>query len=66
MAESKDERRTYASLGAVFLPLGIVFWLTMDNWAVALPFLVLGLTFLAVGMKPGRKPKPGADGRPRA
>jgi hypothetical protein len=52
----------YATLGAVFLPLAVALWLTTENWAFALPFLVLGLTFLAVGIQPGKKPKPGADG----
>lgn len=62
MTESKDERRMYATLGAVFLPLAVTLWLTTENGATALPFLVLGLTFLAVGMKPREKPKPDADG----
>lgn len=60
MTESKDDRRTNATLGAVFLPVAVTLWLTMDNWAIALPFLVLGLTFLAVGMMSRKKPKPGA------
>lgn len=40
---------TYATIGFTFFTLAIVFWLTMDNIAIALPFFVLAITFVVIG-----------------
>lgn len=61
MTDSKDERRTYSTLAIVFLPLGVVLGLTTENWTIGLPFLVLAMTFLVLGMKPAKKPESSED-----
>lgn len=62
MSDSKDERRNSVTLGATFLSLAVVLWFTTDNWIIALPFMVLAVTFFAAGMKPGIDLKPHEDG----
>lgn len=55
MSNSKKTLDTYTAVGFAFLPLAIVFLITNDNKAIALPFFVLGVTFLILGT---RKKKP--------
>jgi len=42
--------RNYFNIGIVWLPLGIVFYIVLDNM-VGLMFLLLGLAYLAIGLK---------------
>jgi hypothetical protein len=48
-----DSTSTNVSLGIVFLMLGIVLMLTLDDTRVAgLPFVILGITFFVMGVRP--------------
>lgn len=50
MSDQKQSwNSTYATVGFTFFTLAVVFWLTMDNIAVALPFFVLAITFVVIG-----------------
>jgi hypothetical protein len=58
MSNSKETRSTYFGTAAAFLGLAVTMWITMDNWAVALPFVALAVTFVVLGAKPEQNPKP--------
>ncbi|MFT2752883.1 hypothetical protein [Clavibacter sp. Sh2088] len=63
--DDDDSTSTNASLGIVFGMLGLVLMLTLDDTRVAgLPFLVLGITFFVMGVRP--KKKASGDGLPAA
>ncbi|AJW77916.1 hypothetical protein [Clavibacter michiganensis] len=52
-AEDDDSSSTNASLGIVFGMLGLVLMLTLDDTRVAgLPFVILGITFFVMGIRP--------------
>jgi succinate-acetate transporter protein len=52
-AEDDDSSSTNASLGIVFGMLGVVLMLTLDDTRVAgLPFVILGITFFVMGIRP--------------
>jgi hypothetical protein len=53
MSDSKNSRQTYLGVAASFFVLAIAMWLTMDNWAIALPFVTLALTFFVLGARQG-------------
>jgi len=61
--EKNDFRTTYYGVAVAFLAAAVVFWITMDNKAIALPFGVLGVTFavLAYQRKGGRDAEPNGD-----
>jgi succinate-acetate transporter protein len=66
-AEGDDASRTNTSLGIVFGMLGLVLMLTLDDTRVAgLPFVVLGITFFVMGIRPaaGKRGTTPADGDP--
>jgi len=42
----KTDYRAYYDMGIVWFPVGIVFWIVLDNIA----FLALGLIFLSIGL----------------
>ncbi|WP_165070530.1 hypothetical protein [Marisediminicola senii] len=46
-----------SALGVVFTMVGVVFFLTMDNWAIGLPFVALGLAFFSMGIAATKKPR---------
>ncbi|QCQ17547.1 hypothetical protein [Microbacterium sp. RG1] len=51
MSDQKQSwNSTYATVGFTFFTLAVVFWLTMDNVAIALPFFVLAITFVVIGI----------------
>ncbi|MBF4621332.1 MULTISPECIES: hypothetical protein [Clavibacter] len=55
------------ALGIVFGMLGLVLMLTLDDTRVAgLPFLILGVTFFVMGVRPAKAKRdgPAADGTP--
>ncbi|RIJ17193.1 hypothetical protein [Clavibacter nebraskensis] len=57
-AEDDDSSSTNASLGIVFAMLGLVLMLTLDDTRVAgLPFLILGVTFFVMSVRPKKKAK---------
>ncbi|WP_109211802.1 MULTISPECIES: hypothetical protein [Microbacterium] len=53
MSDSSNSRRTYLGVGISFFAVAIAMWLTMDNWAIALPFATLAVTFLILGARQG-------------
>jgi len=42
----KVDYRAYYTMGLIWLPVGIVFWIVLDNIA----FLGLGVVFLSIGL----------------
>jgi hypothetical protein len=65
--DDDDSASTNTSLGIVFGMLGLVLMLTLDDTRVAgLPFLVLGITFFVMGIRPGKakRDRPAADDTP--
>lgn len=58
MSDSKDTHRTYLGVGVAFLGLAVVMFITMDSWAIALPFAVLASTFLILGSTSAKSAKP--------
>ncbi|MFB2580520.1 hypothetical protein ACEXQD_04655 [Herbiconiux sp. P15] len=64
MSGSKDEDRTYIGVGVAFFALAVAMWITMDSWAVALPFAVLAITFVILGVKRPQVPEPPRGSRP--
>ncbi|RIJ52444.1 hypothetical protein DZG00_04900 [Clavibacter lycopersici] len=68
--EDDDSSSTNASLGIVFAMLGLVLMLTLDDTRVAgLPFVVLGITFFVMSVRPKKaragSPSTGPDAPPR-
>jgi sulfite exporter TauE/SafE len=57
-----DEKSTYTALGIVFAGVGVVFMVTMDTAALALPFIALGIAFFAMGVSAARKKSAGEPG----
>ncbi len=51
----------YTPLGFTFFTLAVVFWLTMNNVAIALPFFVLAITFAVIGTTSKSGKTDGAD-----
>ncbi|CAQ00932.1 hypothetical protein ACR8AL_01040 [Clavibacter sepedonicus] len=65
--DDDDSSSTNTSLGIVFGMLGLVLMLTLDDTRVAgLPFVVLGITFFVMGMRPKKAERvgPAADDTP--
>ena len=66
--EKKDSDTTYYTLAITFGAIAVVFAITMDNPALALPFGVLALTFLVIGFQQkngrGEAGEPGPDDEP--
>lgn len=54
MSNSKEPRVTYLGTAAAFLGLAVTMWITMDSWAVALPFVAIAVTFTIIGARPAR------------
>jgi len=46
----KVDYRNYFTMGIIWLPLGIVFYVIFENMA-GIMFLLLGLAYLAIGLK---------------
>jgi uncharacterized membrane protein YidH (DUF202 family) len=42
--------RSYYNMGIIWLPLGIIFYLVLDN-VIGLFFLIMGLVYLSIGLK---------------
>jgi succinate-acetate transporter protein len=64
-AGSEDDTNQNTSLGIVFGMLGLVLMLTLEDSRVAgLPFLVLGVTFFIMGIRPaaGKRDPATTDG----
>jgi succinate-acetate transporter protein len=60
-AGSEDDTNQNTSLGIVFGMLGLVLMLTLEDSRVAgLPFLVLGVTFFIMGIRPAAGKRDGA------
>ncbi|OUE24193.1 hypothetical protein [Clavibacter michiganensis] len=54
--DDADSSSTNASLGIVFAMLGLVLMLTLDDTRVAgLPFVILGVTFLVMSVRPKKR-----------
>ncbi|MBF4622743.1 hypothetical protein [Clavibacter sp. VKM Ac-2872] len=54
--DDDDSSSTNASLGIVFGMLGLVLMLTLDDTRVAgLPFVILGITFFVMSVRPKKK-----------
>ena len=59
--EDDDSSSTNASLGIVFAMLGVVLMLTLDDTRVAgLPFIILGITFFVMSVRPKKARTPPA------
>jgi hypothetical protein len=52
MSDSRSTDNAYIGVGLAFFPIAIALALTMDSWAIALPFAVLAVTFVILGLKP--------------
>ena len=50
------KRREFSAVGVVFAIVGVVFLLTMDNFAIGIPFIVLGAVFFGMGFTRTQKP----------
>jgi hypothetical protein len=61
MNDAKESNRVYLGVGAAFIALAAALGVAMDNWVFALPFAVLALTFVVLGLKPTRPADDGAD-----
>ncbi|WP_043674530.1 hypothetical protein [Clavibacter michiganensis] len=64
-ADAGEDTNQNTALGIVFGMLGLVLMLTLDDTRVAgLPFLVLGVTFFVMGIRPtaGKRGRAPADG----
>ncbi len=63
-AEEEDSSSTNASLGITFAMLGLVLMLTLDDTRVAgLPFIILGITFFVMSVRPKMaRTRPAATG----
>lgn len=48
--EREVDYRSYFSMGIIWLPLGIVFYLILEN-VIGLFFLIMGLIYLSIGLK---------------
>jgi hypothetical protein len=48
-SEPADKRRRTenSGLGVVFAIVGVALMLTLDSWAIGLPFVIVGITFFA-------------------
>jgi hypothetical protein len=62
VSEKKDEGATYLGVGVAFGGLAVVMGLTMDNWAFALPFGALALTFFIMGSRRSRTSPDDSEG----
>ncbi|WP_455278086.1 hypothetical protein [[Eubacterium] cellulosolvens] len=47
---SEIDYRRYFNMGIVWLPFGIIFYLIFEN-SIGLLFIIMGLVFLAIGLK---------------
>lgn len=56
-----DEKSSYTALAIVFAGVGLVFMITMDTPALALPFIALGIAFFAMGISAVTKKKTADD-----
>lgn len=52
MAESSGQQQSYLGVAIAFFAIAVSMWLTMHNWAVALPFGVLAVVFFFLGRRP--------------
>lgn len=43
--------RAYLGVGIAFIGVAVAMFVTMDNWAVALPFGVLAVVFISMGAR---------------
>jgi hypothetical protein len=55
MSDSPSSQRSYAGVGVAFLALAASLWITMGNWAIALPFAVLAITFVGMAARSGEQ-----------
>lgn len=44
-----DDDKSYSIVGLTFLVSGVLFFFTNNSWGLALPFLIMGITFLVIG-----------------
>lgn len=74
MSDSRNDRQTYLGVGVAFFALAVAMWVTMDSWAIALPFAAIAVTFVILGTdskragsnKAGPKKPPGSAKDDRA
>ena len=52
MAESSGQQQSYLGGPLAFFAIAVSMGLTMQNWAVALPFGVLAVVFFFLGRRP--------------
>jgi hypothetical protein len=62
METKSSDNSAFVWIAVPFLSLALTTGLVMHNWAMGLPFGVLALTFLVIGLsKPSKPSKPAAD-----
>lgn len=59
MSNARNDRQTYLGVGAAFFALAVAMWVTMDNWAIALPFATIAVTFTILGTQSKKSPGSG-------
>lgn len=67
MSEARDTRQMYVGVAIAFAVMAIGMGVALHNWAIALPFGVLAITFFIISRQPraGDTPGDGDDSQPQ-